>query len=249
MNANEFERQMRKGEVYHELRMPPGMWAVVRVDGRGFSKLTEARYEKPFDVKFHGHMVLAARALMEEMKGVYAYSESDEISLLLPPTWDLFDREIEKTISLCAGAASAAFSHAAGHLGIFDARIWLGADPSAVLDYFRWRQADASRCCLNSWCYWTLRKDGFSADEATEQLHRKSTAAKNELLFQYGTNYNDLPVWQRRGIGVLYSEEQKQAVDQRLGASVVVNRRVIHVDRHLPLGEEYSDYMRNVMGI
>jgi tRNA(His) guanylyltransferase len=249
MNANEFERRMRKGEVFHPLRMPPGVWSVLRVDGRGFSRLTEGRYEKPFDLKFHGHMVAAARAIMEEMQGVYAYTESDEISLLLPREWQMYDREVEKAVSLCASTASAAFTHAAGHIGTFDGRIWLAADASDVVDYFRWRQSDASRCCLNGWCYWTLRNDGYSAAEATEELDRKNVAAKNEILFQRGINFNDLPVWQRRGVGVLHSEEQKHAVDQRLGASVVVSRRVVHVDRHLPIGDEYSDYIRNVIGI
>jgi tRNA(His) guanylyltransferase len=120
MNANELEKRMRKGEVYHALRMPPGVYAVVRVDGRGFSRLTEGRYEKPFDAAFNTHMVAAATALLQEMQGIYAYTESDEISILLPRDWNLFDREVEKSVSLCAGSATAAFTHSAGHPGSFE---------------------------------------------------------------------------------------------------------------------------------
>jgi len=29
-----------------------------------------------------------------------------------------------------------------------------------------------------------------------------SIAGKNELLFQHGVNFNDLPLWQKRGIGL-----------------------------------------------
>ncbi|MFY0581846.1 hypothetical protein ACN28S_53015 [Cystobacter fuscus] len=49
---------------------------------------------------------------------------------------------------------------------VFDSRVWLGVNEDAVLDYFRWRQADATRCALNGWCYWTLRKEGQSAAQA-----------------------------------------------------------------------------------
>lgn len=247
MNPNEFERKMRKGEVYHDLRMPPGMWVVIRVDGRGFSKMTESRFEKPFDVKFNGHMVAAARALMEEFAGVYAYTESDEISLLLPRTWDMFDREVEKVVSLTAAAASAAFTLGSGVAATFDSRIWLGADAASVVNYFRWRQSDASRCCLNGWCYWTLRKNGHSAAEATEALDRQTLSGKNELLYQHGINFNDLPAWQRRGVGLVYSKEDRPGVDQRDGRSVTVTRRLLRVDRQLPLGDEYEDYLQGLL--
>jgi tRNA(His) 5'-end guanylyltransferase len=53
MNPDELADRMRQGEVFHSLRMLPGAWAVLRVDGRGFFRLTEERYEKPFDVRFH----------------------------------------------------------------------------------------------------------------------------------------------------------------------------------------------------
>ena len=50
---------MRAGEVFHALRVPPGAFTVVRVDGRSFSRLTERLAQKPFDPAFHAHMVSA----------------------------------------------------------------------------------------------------------------------------------------------------------------------------------------------
>src|SRR5207249_1656476 len=67
-----------------------------------------------------------------------------------------FDRKLEKVVSLSAGIASAAFTQACGVPVHFDSRVWLGADAALVVDYFRWRQADAARCALHGWCYWTL---------------------------------------------------------------------------------------------
>jgi tRNA(His) guanylyltransferase len=37
-------------------------------------------------------------------------------------------------------------------------------------------------------------------------------AAKNELLFQNGVNFNDLPNWQKRGVGLYWETFEKQGV-------------------------------------
>lgn len=73
---------------------------VIRVDGRGFSSFTESRFDKPFDLKFHELMVQTTKVLLEELQGIYAYTESDEISILCPPQWNFFDRSLEKIVSI-----------------------------------------------------------------------------------------------------------------------------------------------------
>src|SRR5262249_48611988 len=151
-----------------------------------FSRFTEARFAKPIDSRFRDIMVRTAHAMLKEMQAIYAYTESDEISLLLSPEWNLFDRELEKTVSISAGIASAAFTHACGERAHVDSRVWLGTDKGLVIDYFQWRQSDAARCALNGWCYWTLRNSGKSVKEATQTLVGKSVSYKNELLFQHG---------------------------------------------------------------
>lgn len=202
MRASEFEARMRALEYYHTLRLVPGAWFVLRLDGRGFPRFTETRFQKPFDLRFHELMSFTARRLLEDLGAVYAYTESDEISLLFRPEWALFDRELEKAVSLSAGLASATFTHAAAEVVQFDSRAWLGPRKGLVVDYFRWRQADATRCALNGWCYWTLRQSGATVAAATAALVGKGVAAKNELLFQRGINFNDLRAWQRRGTGL-----------------------------------------------
>jgi tRNA(His) 5'-end guanylyltransferase len=240
MNSDEFEARMRALEYFHALRLLPGVWAVVRVDGRGFTRFTGSRFEKPFDPRFRDLMVGTARALLEELQGLYAYTESDEISLLLPREWELFDRELEKTVSISAGIASAAFTHLAGAPAQFDSRVWLGADEGLVVDYCRWRQTDAARCALNGWCYWTLRKAGMSVRAATRELEGKSNAFKNELLFQHGINFNALPAWQRRGVGLYWEEFTKEGFNPKTGETVLATRRRIKVDEELPMKEDYG---------
>lgn len=247
MNPDELDARMRQNEVFHSLRMLPGAWVVLRVDGRGFSRLTEERFQKPFDARMHELMVATARALLEDFQGLYAYTESDEISVLFRPEWSLFDREVEKLVSLSAALASATFSLAAGFPGLFDSRAWLGTNEDAVVDYFRWRQADAARCALHGCAYWTLRNEGYSATRASSELHGKSVGFKNELLFQRGVNFNALPLWQRRGSGLFWERYEKEGVDPRTGERVRAVRRRLRVDSELPMKEAYDAYVRALL--
>lgn len=45
MRPDDFEDQMRTLEVFHTLRLLPGAWVILRLDGRGFSRFTENRFE------------------------------------------------------------------------------------------------------------------------------------------------------------------------------------------------------------
>jgi len=184
-------------------------------------------------------MVGTAQALLTELGAVYAYTESDEISLLLDPGFDLFGRSVEKLVSISAGIASAAFTQAIGEPAHFDSRLWLGTTVADVIDYFSWRQADAARCALNGWCYWTLRKAGQSRHQTTRALDGASTADKNELLFQNGINFNDLPAWQRRGIGLWWETYQRPGYDPVRGTEVAATRRRVNADRDLPMKDAY----------
>ena len=246
MKKTSLEKRMRALEYFHDLRLLLGAWPVVRVDGRSFSRFTE-RFEKPYDETFRDLMLATAKTLLEELHGLYAYTQSDEISMLFPPTWDLFDREVEKIVSVSAGIASAAFTHQAGESAHFDSRVWLGVDSALVLDYFHWRQMDAARNALNSWCYWTLRKTGMDIAEATAELEGKSVAFKNELLFQNGINFNDLPVWQRRGMGLYWETYDKEGFNPLTQEKVTATRRRVRVDFELPMKEEYTSMLRNII--
>ncbi len=247
MHPDEFEGRMRALEVFHSLRLPPGAWLILRLDGRGFSRFTASRFEKPFDATFHDGMVQTAQALLEDLQGCYAYTESDEISVLFPRAWDLFDRELEKVVSLSAGIASATLCQAYGTSVQFDSRAVLAPEDEQVVDYFRWRQADAARCALNGWTYWTLRKGGQGVAAATAALNGKSVADKNELLFQAGINFNDLPLWQRRGTGLYWERYEREGYNPKLDQKVVTTRRRIKVDQELPMGQEYAGFLSRLM--
>ncbi len=248
MDSDTFEKRMRASEWFHSLRCLPGAWVVLRLDGRGFTKFTEREgFEKPFDFKFQGLMRQTAQALLQELQGIYAYTESDEISLLFRPDWELFDREVEKLVSISASIASATFSLAHQGRAYFDSRVWLGASKEQVVDYFRWRQEDAARCALNGWCYWMLRKEGKSPTAAMEEMRGQSVAFKHELLFQRGINFNDLPLWQRRGTGVYWEVYEKVGYDPIQQTEVTATRRRIKIADDLPAKEAYGEYIRGIL--
>jgi len=244
MNNDAFEARLRALEYYHTLKIVPGTWVVLRVDGRGFSRFTQERFSKPFDDRFNALMVTTAQALLEEFQGIYAYTESDEISVLFPPSWTLFDREVEKLVSLSAAMASATFTLACGERATFDSRVWIGVTEQDVIDYFRWRQSDAARCALNGWAYWTLRQEGRSVSQATRTLEGQTTAFKNELLYERGINFNELPAWQRRGTGLYWEVYGKEGVNPLTGQSVLTERRRVKVNQDLPMKEDYSAFLK-----
>jgi tRNA(His) 5'-end guanylyltransferase len=247
MRNDEIEARMRAFEYFHSLRALSGAWIVLRVDGRSFTKLTLKAFEKPFDVRFHGLMVKAAETLLTELAGLYVYTESDEISVLLPQQTQLFDREIEKLVSVSAGIASASFTSGFGAPAHFDSRVWTAPSSGDVIDYFRWRQADAARCALNGWCYYQLLKEGETPAQATKALLGKNVAQKNELLFERGINFNDVPLWQRRGTGIQWTTIQRAGLNPKTNEPTVTTRRVITHDENLPMGDEYDAYLRQII--
>lgn len=234
MKNHKFAAQMRAGERFHALTIPADAWAIVRVDGRNFSRLTEEHFLKPFDALFKDYMVQTARVLLEELGGELAYLESDEISVLLAPNWAQFGREVEKTVSLSAAIATAAFCLSWGKTAHFDSRIWVGETREAVEDYFRWRQSDAARCALNGWCYWTLRQNGFSARDATQEMDGTTPDEKRAILARYEKDFSHAPLWQTRGIGFWWENYEKSGFDLQTKEPVVALRRRVKVEEELP---------------
>src|SRR5215467_422856 len=217
---------------------------------RGLTGLTREvhQFKAPFDERFRDMMVSTTEHLMNcGFRVVYGYTQSDEISLLFHPKEDAFGRKLRKYDSILAGEANAKFALLLGAHAAFDCRISQLPNAGLVKDYFRWRNEDAHRNALNGHCYWTLRSDRLSVAAATKRLEGMPVAEKNELLFQNGVNFNDVPNWQKRGIGLYWEVYDNPSVNPLTGEEVVARRRRVKVDYELPMKDQYGDFIMRLI--
>lgn len=250
MKLDDLDKRMRVYETTHDPSVLPGLHIVARLDGRGFTRLVrETRpFDAPFDPRFRDHMIATAAHLMDcGFRVVFGYTQSDEISLLIDRDDAAFGRRLQKLASILAGEASAVFTHAVGTPAVFDCRIAQLPAGRDVIDYFRWRHEDAARNALNAHCYWRLRAQGKTSQDATAALRGLNTAAKNELLFQGGINFNDLPAWQKRGIALCWETFERPGRDACTGEATQAIRRRLRIDEVLPAKDAFEDYVRGAV--
>ena len=195
MSFDNLGDRMKDYERASRVSLPRRLPVIVRVDGKAFHTLTRD-CEKPFDRSLMYRMNLTAGALCEEIQGAQlAYVQSDEISVLVhnykrlnTEAW--FDNQIQKMVSVAASVATAEFNEGGGFRhGHFDARVFVLPE-AEVCNYFVWRQQDATRNSIQM-----LARSLYSHREC----ENKNTSVLQEMCFQKGHNWNDLPVDQKRG--------------------------------------------------
>jgi tRNA(His) guanylyltransferase len=259
MKFDELEAHFRALESRNDARLPDAQWIIARLDGRGFTRLTKRSLDlqKPFDARFHEAMrATVAHGCECGFSVRLAYSQSDEISLLFEPLPPLlegegrgegslrgFDGKTRKWLSVLAGEASAAFSLAMGSLGAFDCRLLALGDDGLVEDYFRWRQADATRNALSAHAYWLLRSRGESARSATKKLDGLSPTQKRAWLEQEGVQVGALPLWQMRGFAAFWENFEKEGFNPTTGQSVRATRKRLRFEVELPDKEEFGIWL------
>lgn len=152
---------MKRYEAPYEFVLPRRTYTVVRVDGRAFHTFLR-HADKPFDDDVTIAMRDTACRLARQLAGcVLAYTQSDEISLVLQDfatteTEPWFGGSVQKIASVAASTVTAIFiteydksfeRHGDEDYPTFDARVFTIADPVEVANYLLWRQRD---CVKNS---------------------------------------------------------------------------------------------------
>ena len=238
MRFDDLDKIMRTYEESLDQYIEPNKYIIARLDGRSFTKLTKetCEFKKPFDERFRDLMVGTVMHLMKNcgFNIVKGFTESDEISLLFAPDSTQFNRKVRKLNSILAGEASAYFSLELGLPACFDCRIIPLPDQERVDDYFSWRQEDANRNALNSWCYWTLREHGYNATDAQESIKGKSIQEKKTLLCNYNVIYDKLPEWQRKGVHVEWYTVEKEGWNPITNSTVKTTRKELKHNLELP---------------
>lgn len=178
MEEKVFNSLKEKCEYYRsktDTRLEKGLYTMVMLDGRSFSKLIKNKYELPFSDKFINIMNGTASYLCKKVQGCkMAFVQSDEISLVLTD----FDSEkekdvffggrIEKLLSIIPGLAAGYFNKATILENIddkvslcstsdilkmikaeepvqFDAKIWQLDNLNDCIAWFLYRQLDCTR--------------------------------------------------------------------------------------------------------
>ena len=201
-------------------RLLPLLPAVVRIDGKNFSRFTKG-LERPFDSRLSELMVATTKYLVSESNALCGYTQSDEISLLIYSTeiksQIFFDGKIQKINSVLASMATAFFNHHKAEtlpeksesLAIFDSRLWALPNRQEAANVFLWRERDATKNSISMaarTCYSHAELLGKTANEM------------QEMLFQKGINWNDYPAFFKRGTFVRRQSELRAYAPDELAA-------------------------------
>lgn len=173
--------------------VPGGLFPVIRVDGHCFHTFTR-KLQKPFDRSMERAMRDAMEELVKFFQAKVAYTQSDEITVVLPDTTQAFSRKTHKLASLAASVASVAFvtsmerqqpgflERYEGKLPVFDGRCF-GLTRPEVSDCIVWRQRDCIRNAVSA-----AAQSKFSH----KQLLGKNTDDKVAMLAESGIDmWND----------------------------------------------------------
>ncbi|WPH04850.1 tRNAHis guanylyltransferase [Acrodontium crateriforme] len=206
--------------------LPPSNWIVVRIDGRGFTKLCKKYdFAKPNDTRAIALMNSAAEQVVRSFVDVVlAYGQSDEYSFIFAENTALFDRRNSKLATSVATLFTAEYclqwkdffpgTELERPFPTFDGRCVCYPKQAILRDYLSWRQADCHINNLYNTVFWTLvLKGGRTTTEAEHELKGSLAADKNEILFkQFGINYNNEDEIWRKGTVIYraYDDHQQQ---------------------------------------
>ncbi|KAH8704380.1 tRNAHis guanylyltransferase-domain-containing protein [Phaeosphaeriaceae sp. PMI808] len=203
-------------------------WIVVRIDGRGFSKLTtKYKFVKPNDRNALDLMNAAAKAVMKELPDlVLAYGNSDEFSFVFHKDCALFERRASKLTTTITSTFTSHYVFLWSQyfpdkpltppLPSFDGRAVCYPSDANLRDYMSWRQVDCHINNLYNTTFWALvQQGGMDPREAEKKLSGTVSSDKNEILFkEFGINYNNEPECFKKGT-VLYRDFYSTSATKR----------------------------------
>ena len=232
---------------------------IIRIDGKAFHSFTKG-FKRPFDNVLIESMQETMRYLCENIQGcVLGYHQSDEISLVLVDYHKLtsnawFDYEVQKICSIAASMATVAFnkifkqncieysqvvpntelgrkvmdvySKASEKGAMFDARCF-NIPKEEVTNYIYWRQLDATRNSIQM-----VGQANFSHKE----LHGKScNQIQDMLMTQKGVNWNDYPIYQKRGSCCIKERYSTVDLSTYTGSVDAMTRTRWIIDKEIPI--------------
>lgn len=233
---------LKQYEQFSQLKTVHGMPIILRVDGRYFSRYTKLlNLKKPFDIRLRDLFISVAKDVIQEFNTKYIYTFSDEFNIMLEHI--PFNGRVEKINSVFASYIAGSFTK---HLFLnadkfevditklnpisFDCRIITPYDK--VREYFKWRQDEAWRNCLNLYAQ-TVLNQKYSAKQTAEKLYKLHQNDIHELLYENGINISHMPTWQKRGIAIYKIHEKTTGINPKLKQKNISIRNKIYVDTEI----------------
>ena len=220
---------------------------IIRLDGRYFSRFTKnLNLKKPFDSNLRDIFINVSKDLITEFNAKYIYTFSDEISILLEEI--PFNGRLEKIDSVIASYATASFAkHMFSNPNLSDS--YLKSDMYASFDsrvvmthkhineYFKWRQLEAWRNCVNAYAQAELNKT-HTPKQTAQILYKLNKKQVHDLLFENGINIAHVPTWQKRGIAIYKKTYEIDGFNPKDNIATKSYRKKITVDMQLDLFDE-----------
>lgn len=223
---------------------------IIRLDGRYFSRYTKSlKLSKPFDERLRDIFIDISKDLIKEFNARYIYTFSDEINILLEEI--PFNGRVEKIDSVMASYAASSFMKnmysrkelfdyysVDAILPSFDSRIIM--THKNTCNYFKWRQDEAWRNCLNGYAQALLNKT-HSSKQTAEILYKLNKSEIHELLFENGINVAHVPTWQKRGIAIYKEKYKINGFNPKDKQTTISYRKKIKVDMELDLFKDNTN--------
>lgn len=230
---------MKEYEVYSSLKVPKNSKIIIRLDGRSFHKLADdLNLIKPYDDNFYQVFSKVCTDLFKEFSPVFVYAFSDEISLLFDKV--PFNGRLEKLDSVIASFAASSFvinyKTEFKKPPAFDSRIIPISDED-ILKYFKWRQDESWRNCVNSHGI-TYLKTKYSNNEANDKIKGMNLNDVHELLFKNNINLNDVETYKKRGIGVYRKNKKIVGFNKKENKDQISYRSYVYTDWQLPIFDQ-----------
>jgi len=213
MDTSDFGDRMKSYEVSEtKKRFDTKKPIVVRLDGRGFSKFTKP-FKRPFDEDFRQLMIDVATFAMKECDGIIAYTQSDEITIIIDREEVYFNGKKQKILSTLAGSVSSYFAirahelwpdHAKKSTPHFDCRVFNVPSRSEAVNEVLWRVKDCTRNSVSM-----VAHSNFTHKE----LHKKNVSDMISMLrLRKDIEWNEYDNLLKYGVFVV-REVKEQEID------------------------------------
>lgn len=182
-------------------KLIPGLPIVARLDGVGFSKFTKG-LKRPYDERLSKLMIDTTIHLVKTFNANCGYTQSDEITLVFYT--ESIDSQlyrggkVYKLISDFVGECTVFFNYNLRNIisekydmmPRFDCRVWSVPTLMEAVNCFVWREQDATKNSVSM-----AAREYYSHSE----LENKHGGDMQEMLFEKDVNWNNYPVFFKRG--------------------------------------------------